>query len=45
MLGLLGGLARTLLPFAAKKLASIPLAQQVFKSVRPIMSTIMPTIT
>lgn len=44
MLGILGGLGRALLPLAAKKLASIPIAQQAFKTISPILSTIMPTI-
>lgn len=39
---LLSSLASTLLPFAAKKLATVPLANQLFKTISPIMSTVMP---
>ena len=39
---LLGGLAQTLIPFAAKKLAQLPIANTIFKTISPIMSTVVP---
>lgn len=39
---ILSSLATSLLPFAAKKLATIPLANQIYKSVTPILSSVIP---
>jgi hypothetical protein len=45
MLGILGGLARAFLPLAAQKLATIPFAQKVFKTIQPIMSMAAPVLS
>jgi hypothetical protein len=42
--GILGTAAKTLIPFAAKKLASIPIANQVFRTVRPILGAALPML-
>lgn len=44
MMAVLGSLASSLLPLAAKKLATIPLAQQVFKTITPVLNTVMPVL-
>lgn len=39
---LLGSLATNLIPFAAKKLSQIPLANNIYKTISPILSSVMP---
>lgn len=41
---ILASLASTLLPMAAKKLATIPIANQIFKTVSPFVSSVMPIL-